>query len=124
MILRRRQRALRRSRRFLVVSHRWIALALGLLVVAVSTSGAMIVYEPELLRASNSELFHATEAAEPVGFSAALDAVRAVDPDFSAADIALKDGVYLASSADGSGQTYFVDAGTGVVNGHNNLYGG
>src|SRR5262245_41856244 len=84
----------------------------------------MIVYEPELLRASNSELFHATQAAEPVGFSAALDAVRAVDPDFSAADISLKDGVYLASSADGSGQTYFVDAGTGVVNGHNNLYGG
>src|SRR5690242_1687468 len=111
-----RQQALRRVRRILVFGHRWIALALGLLVVAVSTSGALIVYEPELLRASNSELFHATETTEPVNFRQALDAVRAADPDFNVADISLKDGVYLASSADGSGQTYFVDAGTGTVN--------
>ena len=36
----------------------------------------------------------------------------------------LKDGVYLLASAEGDGQTYFVDAGSGAVNGRNNLYGG
>jgi uncharacterized iron-regulated membrane protein len=50
--------------------------------------------------------------------------VGAIDPDFGAVDVSLKDAVYLVSSADGSGQTYFVDAGSGAVNGHNNLYGG
>jgi uncharacterized iron-regulated membrane protein len=111
-------------RSLLVVSHRWTALILGLLVVVVSTSGALIVYEPEILRASNSELFHTTAADRPVSFSEAVDAVARMDPEFGVADVSLKDGVYLLSSADGSGQTYFVDAGTGAVNGHNNLYGG
>jgi PepSY-associated TM region len=122
------QQVLRRPRRALVVTHRWIALTLGLLLVVVSTSGALIVYEPELLRASNAELFHATLDTAlddaPVGFSAAMDAVAGADPEFSAADASLEDGVYLVSSADGDGQTYFVDAGSGVVNGQNNLSGG
>jgi hypothetical protein len=107
---------------------RWIELTLGLLLVVVSTSGALIVYEPELLRASNAELFHTTLDTAlddaPAGLSAAMDAVTGADPEFSAADASLKDGVYLVSSADGDGQIYFVDAGSGVVNGQNNLYGG
>lgn len=118
----------RKPRRALVLTHRWIALTLGLLVVVVSTSGALIVYEPEMLRASNAELFHTTLDTTldgvPVGFSAAMDAVAGVDPEFSAADVSLKDGVYLVASAEGDGQTYFVDAGSGAVNGQNNLYGG
>jgi uncharacterized iron-regulated membrane protein len=59
----------------LVVSHRWTALVFGLLLVIVSTSGALIVYEPEMLRASNSELFRTTPADGPVTFSEAIDAV-------------------------------------------------
>lgn len=105
----------RRTRRALVLVHRWIALTLGLLLVVVSTSGALIVYEPEMLRASNAELFHTTLDTtldgEPVGFVAAMDAVADVDPEFSAADMSLKDGVYLVASAEGDGATYFVDAG-------------
>ena len=113
-----------RVKRLLVTSHRWTALIFGLLLVIVSTSGALIVYEPEMLRASNSELFHSTPMERPVPFREALDAVAVADPEFTAADISLKDGVYLVSSADEDGQTYFVDAGSGLVNGHNNLYGG
>jgi len=112
------------AKRFLVLSHRWTALIFGLLLVIVSTSGALIVYEPEMLRASNSELFASTQTDRPVTFSDATDAVAAADPEFAAADVSLKDGVYLLSSAEGDGQTYFVDAGSGQVNGHNNLYGG
>ena len=47
----------RRLRRLLVVLHRWTALIFGLLLVVVSTSGALIVYEPELLRAGNAAMF-------------------------------------------------------------------
>src|ERR1700754_4737225 len=65
----------RRLRSLLVVSHRWTALIVGLLLVVVSTSGALIVYEPEMLRASNSELFHSTPADHAVSFGEAVDAV-------------------------------------------------
>lgn len=70
-----------------------------------------------MLRSSNSELFRSTAADHPVSFSKAIDAVGKMDPEFGVADVSLKDGVYLLSSADGSGHTYFVDAGTGAVNG-------
>lgn len=110
-------------RRLLVLSHRWTALTLGLLLVVVSTSGALVVYAPELLRAGNAELFHTTPAAQPVGFTSAVEAVQAVEPEFEPAEIALKDGVFMLGGADGD-QTYFVDAGTGELNGSGDLYGG
>ena len=37
--------------------------------MVVSTSGALVVYAPELLRASNAELFHSTPAERPVDFT-------------------------------------------------------
>jgi len=51
-----------------LVSHRWAALIVGLLVVVVSTSE------------SNSELFRSTPAEHPVGFSEAVDAAGGMDP--------------------------------------------
>src|ERR1700761_6124628 len=110
-------------KRLLVWSHRWTALMLGVLVVIVSTSGALVVYAPEMLRASNAELFHSTQAAQPADFNAAIEAVRRAEPEFEPAEIALKDGVFMLAGAD-SEMTYFVDAGTGELNGRNNLYGG
>ena len=38
--------------------------------------------------------------------------VDQVDPEFGGVDVWLKDGVYLVASAEGDGQTYFVDAGS------------
>ena len=81
-----------RVKRLLVWCHRWIALTLGLLLVVVITSGALVVYAPELLRASNAELFHSTQAEQPIGFSAAIDAMKKQDPDFEPAEIALRTG--------------------------------
>ncbi len=102
--------------------HRWTALVLGLLLVVVSTSGALVVYAPELLRATNAELFHSTPTGHPIDFAAAVDAVQAAEPAFEPAEISLKDGV-LMLTGDGD-HTYFVDAGTGELNGSGNLYGG
>jgi hypothetical protein len=90
--------------------------------VVVSTSGALVVSAPELLRASNAELFHSTQAEQPIGFTAAIDAVKTQDPEFEPAEIALKDGIFMLAGAE-SEMTYFVDAG-GTLNGWNNLYGG
>jgi len=104
-----------RVKRLLVWCHRWIALTLGLLLV--------VFYASELLRASNAELFHSTQAEQPIGFAAAIDAVKKQDPEFEPAEIALKDGIFMLADAE-SEMTYFVDAGTGTLNGRNNLYGG
>ncbi|RDH76479.1 PepSY domain-containing protein [Mycolicibacterium moriokaense] len=112
-----------RLRRLLVGLHRWTALVLGLLLVVVSTSGALVVYAPELLRTSNSELFHSTPAERQVDFTTAIEGVQASEPDFEPAEIALKDGVFMLTGAD-SELTYFVDAGTGELNGSGDLYGG
>jgi uncharacterized iron-regulated membrane protein len=110
-------------KRLLVWTHRWTALILGLLVVIVSTSGALVVYAPELLRASNAELFHSTPSSQSVDFTHAIDAVRESEPDFEPVEIALKDGVFILGGGD-SEAAYFVDAGTGELNGKNNIYGG
>ncbi|NMK76597.1 PepSY domain-containing protein, partial [Staphylococcus capitis] len=54
-----------KTRRALVLSHRWIGLICGLLVVIVSTSGALLVYQPELVRALHPEMFHSTPTDNP-----------------------------------------------------------
>ena len=97
---------------------------LGLLLVIVCTSGAILVYQPELLRATHSDLFSTTDTGHDVGFSAAVAAVKSADPDFQTDYLALKDGVYNISSSGASAGTWFVDAGTGRVNGNGNLDGG
>ncbi len=61
----RRRRVSLKFRRALVLTHRWIGLIGGLLVVIISTSGAILVYQPELVRALHPEIFRTTSAAEP-----------------------------------------------------------
>lgn len=76
-----------------------------------------------MLRASNAELFRSTPSERPVDFTAAIDAVLASESDFETAEISLKDSVFMLTGT-GSEQTYFVDAGTGRLNGGGDLYGG
>jgi uncharacterized iron-regulated membrane protein len=106
----------------LKVCHRWTALIVGLLLVVVSTSGALIVYAPELVRATNADLFRAAPDTEPVGFTRAVAAVKDADPQFAPAELSLKDGVYVLTG-DGE-ESYFVNAGTGDINGRGNINDG
>ncbi|MGC4935382.1 PepSY-associated TM helix domain-containing protein [Gordonia sp. DT30] len=108
-------------RRALIVSHRWGSIVLGLLLVVVCTSGAILVYEPELARATKSALFTSTDTGHQVGFTSAMASVHAADPSFDAAYLSLKDGVYFISSSDTAAGTWAVDAGTGKINGHGNI---
>lgn len=89
--------------------HRWTALILGVLLVVVSTSGALVVYAPELLRASNAELFRSTPTERPIDFTAAIEAIQESEPEFDPAEISLKDGVFMLTGAE-SELTYFVEA--------------
>ncbi|WP_235457150.1 PepSY-associated TM helix domain-containing protein [Williamsia sp. Leaf354] len=98
---------------------------LGLVLVIICTTGASLVYAPELLKATNADLFHTTATDQPIGFDAAFSAVRTADPDFSTTYASVKDGVYVLYSDDPtSNEAYYVDAGTGNVNGHGDIYGG
>ncbi|MGW0039198.1 PepSY-associated TM helix domain-containing protein [Gordonia sp. NPDC003376] len=100
-----------------------MSIMLGLVLVVICTSGAILVYEPELARASHSQLFTSTPSDRPVSFSAAVAAVREADPDFDAMYLSYKDGVYFIDSADEGAGTWSVDAGTGKVNGHGDIDG-
>ncbi|WP_440713825.1 PepSY-associated TM helix domain-containing protein [Gordonia sp. FQ] len=111
-------------RRALILAHRWLSLVLGLVLVVICTSGALVVYEPEIDRATHAEQFHATDSPNPVTFQQAIDAVHRADPGFAPAYVSEKGGVYILNSSDSSGGAYFVDAGTGRVNGRANLQHG
>ncbi|MFW0791815.1 PepSY-associated TM helix domain-containing protein [Gordonia sp. CPCC 205333] len=111
-------------RRILIVSHRWLSIVFGLVLVVECTTGAVLVYEPELLRASSPELYQSTATPTQVGFDGAIDAVRRADANFDTSYVSLKDGVYQLSTSSSDGETYFVDAGTGTVSGHANVYSG
>lgn len=119
----RRRRVSLKFRRALVLTHRWIGLIGGLLVVIISTSGAILVYQPELVRALHPEIFRTTSAAEPVGFARAITEVQSHYPEIQLASASFKDGVYLLN-ASGTHDTFFVDAGTGLLNGRIDLGAG
>nr|WP_263854172.1 PepSY-associated TM helix domain-containing protein [Mycobacteroides chelonae] len=119
----RRRRVSLKLRRALVLTHRWIGLIGGLLVVIISTSGAILVYQPELVRALHPEIFRTTSATEPVGFARAITEVQSHYPEIQLGSASLKDGVYLLN-ASGTHDTFFVDAGTGLLNGRIDLGAG
>lgn len=102
-------------RRFMVISHRWTSLVLGLLLIAVTTTGAALLYRPEYFRATHSALFHHTASAHPVSATAAVAAVEQRDPDFDPTWVLMDHGVYLVGNPDYNA-IYGVDPGTGQIN--------
>ena len=101
-------------RRVLVFVHRWLALLLGLALLAVVISGVVLLYEQEIDRVVNPELHRATESADPLTHSEAFAALRKQEPDFKPSDIVDSHGVYLIYDTDYERQAY-VDPGSGRV---------
>jgi uncharacterized iron-regulated membrane protein len=110
-------------KRPIIVAHRWIALVLGLLLLFITTTGAVVVYAPELVRLENPAFFSATATPHPISSTDALAAVRAVDPGFTPEYFALSQGIYRFGE-DGDVRVWGVDAGTGRITGHLNPDGG
>lgn len=106
----------------LVVLHRWVSLVLGLVLLVIATSGAGIVFQPELARALHPGFSAVTHGPVAVSPGSALAAVRSEDPGFRPGYIALVDGLYILSSDDP--REWGVDAATGRVTGHTDLEDG
>ncbi|MBN9618698.1 MAG: PepSY domain-containing protein, partial [Actinobacteria bacterium] len=107
----------------LVLLHRWPSLVLGLLLVLECTSGAVLLYHGELFRAGHGSLYHHTASAHPIQPDQAITAVRAAEPGFDASWVATDDGVYAVGDATYR-TVWFVDPGTGHVNGSADTEGG
>jgi uncharacterized iron-regulated membrane protein len=102
--------------RSLVLTHRWIGLVLGLFLVIECTTGAVLLYQGDLFRATNGKLYHHTASATPISAEQALNVVKQEKPDFGAIWVARDAGVWVVGDVSYENQ-WFVDPGTGRING-------
>ena len=120
--LRRRARRWWRRRpinRALVVLHRWPSLVLGLLLVVECTTGAILLYNGDLFRATNTDLYHHTASATPISSERAFAVVDQAHPAFGAQWVATDSHVFVVGNESYS-TLWFVDPGTGHINGAGN----
>lgn len=117
-----RRRMLRRFKRATIVTHRWLSLILGIVLVVLTTTGAFVVFSPEWTRWSNSSTFDVTHSSDPIPMSQAIDVVRDAHPEFDPGSVNLYSGLYEVSSTDDEAHPgfYGVDPGTGDITGYAN----
>lgn len=107
-------------RRALVVSHRWSSLALGLVLVVQTTTGAIALYHGEWFRSTHAWFYRHTASAQPVDAQRAFDLVAAAHPDFGASWVSRDNGIYAVGNPSYT-TAYAVDPGTGRINGRAGL---
>jgi uncharacterized iron-regulated membrane protein len=100
-------------KRAFVWTHRWSALALGLALIVVTTSGVPLLYEQEIDHVLHADAYRESGPAtiEPAD---ALPIVNAHDPKFTPESIFAMEGVYVAENFE-SGRRVTVDPATGDV---------
>lgn len=118
-----RQRRPEPVRRALAAIHRWIALAVGLLLLTVMTCGVPLLWGAESFRAQNADLYRPTETGDQISAGEALAVVRAAHPDFTAGSVTSDEGMYLVADQN-LNLIYGVDPGTGRITGSGHYYGG
>ena len=79
----------------LVLTHRWLALILGIALLTVVISGVVLLYGQEIDRLVHPKLHHSTTSAQPISHAQALAVVRREAPYFTASDVVDSHGVYL-----------------------------
>jgi uncharacterized iron-regulated membrane protein len=104
------QRRRKPVRRVLIVTHRWISLILGLALLVITTSGAILLYGQPLHRLLNADAYEATEGSRQVSFEEAAEIVAEREPDFAPTSVFSADGVLQVTDFDIS---HNVDAVTG-----------
>ena len=105
-------------RKFLVFTHRWSSFVIGIMLLAVTTSGALVLYAPQWYHWTNSDVFQSTPSTRPVTPTQAIEIVAQAHPDFKPGSINVEGGIIQVSSSD-SDIPYFygVDPGTGRITG-------
>ena len=106
---RRRRRPVRRT---LIVTHRWLSLVLGLVLLVITTSGAVLVYRPEIHRWLNDQAYAASGGPATVSPGQAHDLVVAAYPDVVPDSVIAENGVLRVADAD---RSFTVDPATGAV---------
>lgn len=96
--------------------HRWVALAVGLLVFFVSLTGAALVFENQIDRALNSRLFHVRPQGERLPLQGQLEHVRSTYPEDRVTSVRLAEGAGLSHQFQLSRRvTVYVDPYTGRI---------
>lgn len=116
-----RRRRLRRKAKFAtIVTHRWLSLALGLVLLVITTSGAAVVYAPEWKRWTNQDVYRVTESQHPIGVVQAMQIVDRAHPQFHAGSVNVYHGLYEVYALDDDAHPgfYGVDPGSGRITGH------
>lgn len=110
-------------RRGLTALHRWATLVLGVVLLAVTTCGVPLLYDAEIFRATNSDLYRPTASADPLTAGEALAKVREAHPGFVPGNVIPDEGIYLVTDPD-LNRLHAVDPGTGDITGSGHYYGG
>lgn len=102
-------------RRFMIVTHRWLSLILGLVLLAITVSGTILLYRPEIERMQAGGAYDPSDKAATTSLVEAREAVLAAHPKFEATSVWAEHGVYLVTDYESG---YTVDPGTGKILGH------
>jgi len=105
----------RQVRRFFLITHRWISLLLGIVLLAITTSGAILVYRPEIQRALHTQAYDVSGKSPTITIPEARAIVRKAHPTFDATSVWAEHGVYRVTNYTTS---YTVDPGTGEILDH------
>ena len=107
----RRRRGRQKTRRAMVLAHRWVSLVAGVVLLAFTTSGSVLLYKQEIIEASNSSAYAASEGPSRVTLPQALEIVKANHPkDPPKSATRLDDVVEVATTDE---KIYTVDRATG-----------
>lgn len=120
---RRPTRGPNRTWRLLQRLHRWTSLWVGIALLLVVLSGAVLVLGPEIDTWTNPSLYRSTPSETPVSPEQAVANVRRELPDFGPADVVRNRGVYEIWDSDYAHAAH-VDPGTGRVLGQRDALGG
>jgi uncharacterized iron-regulated membrane protein len=115
----RRKRRRKPIKRATIVVHRWSSLVIGLVLLLITTTGALVIYSPEWTRWTNSDAFSVTHSSNPISIPQAIDVVNTAHPDFHAGSVNVYKGLYEVFATDGDAIPgfYGVDPGTGHITG-------
>lgn len=99
----------------MIVTHRWLSLVLGLVLLAITTSGSVLLYRPQIQQLLDREAYAATSGPARTSLLKARDAVLAAHPDADGLSTIAAHGVIRVSDGEGG---WTVDPATGEVLGH------